>query len=405
MLPRVKIDFKNGLLGASSPSDDGVTGLLASATAIVGKFELDKAYSVSNLNDVKNLGIGPVVDTDPEVVINPTIYKVAKEYYSEAPEGSKLWIYGVAESVKMSEMVDKTKDYAKNLLLSAKGDINFLVVAKKDADAYTPTATEGLDSDVYAAMSNAQAIGVWAADELFAPVFTLIEGRHYTGVPADLRKLSKGENNRVAIVIGDTTASSTDAAVGLLAGRIASIPVQRSAARVRSGAVKSETMYIGAKEAENGAPDDVHNAGFITPRTFVGKAGYFWSDDKLATKDSDDYALIPRRRVIDKAYRIAYRTLLEELNDEIPLTDMGTIPAPIVKDIQNRVESAIVTNMTTYGNLGVDPSEPNDTGVQCYIDSEQEIVKNNLLNISLRVKPHGYPKYIDVALGFKTKNV
>jgi hypothetical protein len=125
----------------------------------------------------------------------------------------------------------------------------------------------------------------------------------------------------------------------------------------------------------------------------------------LATKVTDDYALIPRRRVIDKAYRIAYTTLLEELNEEMPVDDEGRIPAPVAKSIQNNVERAIMNNMTAYKNLGNDPSNPNDTGVECYIDTNQNVVATSKLDVRLRVKPYAYPKYIDCYLGFKVANV
>ncbi len=208
----------------------------------------------------------------------------------------------------------------------------------------------------------------------------------------------------MAVLIGDTVANSKGACAGLLAGRIAAIPVQRSVARVKSGAIKATQLYLGSQPAELGNPDIINDAGYICSRTFIGKAGYYWCNDHLATADSDDYKLIQRRRVIDKAYRIAYKTLVDELGDEIPVTDDGYIPAPTVKSIQNKVETSIANQMTLYGNLCVNPSNSNDTGVQCYIDYRQNVVATSLLQIQLRVKPHGYPKYIDVYLGFKTTN-
>jgi len=161
-------------------------------------------------------------------------------------------------------------------------------------------------------------------------------------------------------------------------------------------------MYIGTVVAENGNPDVINDKGFICPRTFVGKAGYFWNDDLLATAVTDDYALTPRRRVIDKAYRIAYRTLVEELGNDIAVTDDGKIPAAIAKNIQNEVERAIENEMTANGNLGVNPTDDNDTGVECYVDYNQNIVSSSTLNVQLRVKPYGYAKYINCYLGFKT---
>ena len=406
MLPYVKIDFANGAIGASEPMDDGVTGLVCTAVAVTqtvnGKtenvFALNTPYLITKLDELVSKGI-----TSGEEDANATLYKAVKEFYDEAPDGSKLWIMGVADTVTLADIVDKTKDNAKKLLIAANGTIRTLAVKIKDKSAYTPTVTTGIDGTVRTAITNAQALAEWATETLFAPVMVLLEGRHYTGNAETLvsNPVNTGNNNRVGVVIGDTVADSKGAAVGLLAGRIASIPVQRSVARVRTGSIVATTMYIGGVAAELGNPGTINDCGFICPRTFVGKAGYYWSDDKLAAEASDDYSLIPRRRVADKAYRITYSTLINEVAEEISVTDDGKISAPVVKAIQTAVESAIVNNMTSRGNLGNDPSDPNDMGVECYINPDQNIVATSRLDVQTRIKPHGYSKYIEVSLGFK----
>ena len=412
MLPYVKIDFANGAIGASEPMDDGVTGLVCTAVAVTqtvdGKqteiFALNTPYLITKLDELVSKGI-----TSDSSDANATLYKAVKEFYDEAPDGSKLWIMGVADTVTIADIVDKTKDNAKKLLVAANGTIRTLAVKIKDKSGYTPTVTTGIDGTVRTAITNAQSLAEWATETLFAPVMVLLEGRHYTGNAETLKSnpINTGNDNRVGVVIGDTEVdpkSNIDlhgAAVGLLAGRIASIPVQRSVARVRTGSITTTTMYIGNLPAESGNPGTINDCGFICPRTFVGKAGYYWSDDKLAAEASDDYSLIPRRRVADKAYRITYSTLINEVAEEISVTDDGKISAPVVKAIQTAVESAIVNNMTSRGNLGNDPSDPNDMGVECYINPDQNIVATSRLDVQVRIKPHGYSKYINVSLGFK----
>ena len=406
MLPNVKIDFANGAIGASEPMDDGVTGLVCTAVAVTqtvnGKtdnvFALDTPYLITKLDELVSKGI-----TSDSSDANATLYKAVKEFYDEAPDGSKLWIMGVADTVTIADIVDKTKDNAKKLLVAANGTIRTLAVKIKDKSGYTPTVTTGIDGTVRTAITNAQSLAEWATETLFAPVMVLLEGRHYTGNAETLvnNPINTGNDNRVGVVIGDTVADSKGAAVGLLAGRIASIPVQRSIARVRTGSITATMMYIGSVAAELGNPGTINDYGFICPRTFVGKAGYYWSDDKLAAEASDDYSLIPRRRVADKAYRITYSTLINEVAEEISVTDDGKISAPVVKAIQTAVESAIVHNMTSRGNLGNDPSDPNDMGVECYINPDQNIVATSRLDVQVRIKPHGYSKYIEVSLGFK----
>lgn len=395
-LPSVKIIYTNDALGGALPQEDGNAGLVGNGVAVTDGLQLDTKYLLTKLEDLEDLKI-----TSSGTDANAHLYKAVKEFYDTAPVDSKLWLMVWADTITLTTMFDKANSYAKKLLDSANGQIRFLFAARKEPAGYSPVITDGLDNDVYTAIPKAQALGEYAADELYAPVFSLLEGRRYTGTASALADISLKDANRVGVLIGDTVNDSDNACIGLVSGLIAAIPVQRGISRVRSGAIEADPLYIADEAAEDGDPAVIHDAGFICPRTFVGKGGYFWSDDKLATAPTDDYQLIPRRRVIDKAARIAYITMVDEIGEEIPVTNSGTIPAPIVKDIQQRVEGAIITNMTAQGNLGNDPSDANDTGVQCFIDHEQNVVSTSELNVEIRVKPYGYPKYINIYLGFQ----
>ena len=396
-LPYVRINFANGAIGGSAAMDDGCTGLVCNAAAVSGKFALGTNYLVTSLKDLEALGI-----TAESTGANANVYKCVKEFYDETPKGTKLYIRGAAASVTMAQLVDKTAAHAQALLEYAAGDIRTLIVKVTDPANYSATVSHGLDSVVYTSIANAQALAEAAAEELKAPILVLLEGRHFNGTPTDLTDLHTLTDNRVAVVIGDTVTGSKGAAVGLLAGRIARIPVQRSIARVKDGAMKATEMFIKDVVAESGHPETIHDRGFICPRTFVGKGGYYWSDDTLAAPASDDYCLIPRRRTIDKAYRIAYLAMLEQVSEEIAVTADGKIAAAVCKNMETVMEGSIINQMTSVGNLGIDPEDPNDTGVKAYVDPDQNIAATSRLNASLRIRPYGYSKYIEVDLGFQT---
>ncbi|MBR5093404.1 MAG: DUF2586 family protein [Bacteroidales bacterium] len=394
-LPRVKITFENGALGGVAPSEDGVCGLVAYATAVSTTFALNTPYLITKLDGLVALGI-----TSEATGANAALYKTVKEFYSEAPDGTKLWVMGVAASTTIANLTDKANNIISPLLMAARGSINILML--KVASAAEPTMSGSIDGAVLTAVTNLQALAEdWTVNK-YAPFMCLVEALSYNGVAASLPDLTARSDNRVGVVLGDSVTGSAGAAVGLVAGRLAAEPVQRSLARVRSGAIKAETMYIGTNQAELGDPDVANDLGYIVPRTFVGKSGYYWSDDHLATGASDDYCAIPRRRVIDKAYRIAYKTLVDEIAENVPVNTEGKLAAFHCKGVETSVESAIVNSMTSEGNLGNDPDNASDLGVQCYIDPDQNILATSRLEINLKVKPHGYSKYIDVKLGFKT---
>lgn len=400
-LPYVKINFANGAIGGSAAMDDGCTGLVCTAEAVTGGFQLGTNYLITALKQLKALGI----DEESEGA-NANVYKCVKEFYDVAPLGSRLYLRGVSDASAMDDLVDSDPDSspAWDLLRYAKGEIRILMVKVTDPDEYSATIANGLDGVVYDAIEAAQTLADDATEDLKAPLLVLLEGRHYTGNASALADLRSLASNRVAVVIGDTMASSTGAAVGLLAGRIAAIPVQRSIARVKDGPIASTKMYIKNQLAELGSPADIHDKGFICPRTFAGKGGYFWSDDTLATAASDDYCYIPLRRTADKAYRVAYAAMLQFVNDEIAVTAEGKIAPTVCKGIETALEGAVINNMTSQGNLGTDPDDPNDTGVVAYVSPDQNIVQTSHLDVQLRIRPYGYAKYIEVDLGFQTLN-
>lgn len=398
MLPRVKITFANGALGQVEALADGCLGFLALGVQEVegdNKFKLGRAYTVKKLAALEELGI--------TAENNPNLYRNVKDFYTEAGDGTELWIMGFAATSTFASVLDKDNAAgAKSLLQASNGKLRGLLAFKTPADGYALTTTDGLDADVTAALPKAQTLGVWATDTLRAPIFTLVEGYGFTGEASALRSLTTMEYNRVGVVIGDTASDSPNACIGIVAGRIASSPVQRKISRVKDGALTPLTLYIGSLLAELADVETIHEKGYITFTTFVGRSGYFIADDNLATRVEDDYRSLTNRRVIDKAYRVAYNTLLDALNDEVPIASDGMLSPAWCVSLKSRIEQAIISNMTANGNLGNDPGDSSDTGVGCSIDYKQQILSTSQLAVGLRVKPNGYAKYIDVELGFKT---
>ena len=404
MLPNVRINFANGAIGGSAPMDDGCTGLVCNATAVTGKFALETNYLITSLKQLEALGID-ASSTGP----NANVYKCVSEFYAEAPQGTKLYLRGAEVETLIDKLVDPDNDSAMPLLEYARGAIRTLMVKVTAPNDYSPDSSHGIDASVYDAITYAQHLAERGFLTIaFDPSFTGESG----GEPRRMASPDINTEDFLAAVDflstcdlvdpGDTVERSEGACVGLVAGRIARIPVHRSIARVKDGAIKATAMYIGRVTAENGSPDIIHDRGFICPRTFVGKGGYFWSDDTLATAASDDYCYIPRRRVADKAYRIAYGAMLEQVSDEIALTADGKIAAAACKNIETRLESAIINGMTVEGNLGCDPDDPNDTGVVAYVAPRQNIAATSRLDVGLRIRPYGYSKHIEVDLGFQT---
>lgn len=394
--PNVKIRFANGALGSVAASADGVAGIITTGVAVEGSLVLNKAYVLYSPDNLASLGITSEAD-DP----NASIYKIVRQFYAESGNGAELWLMVVAAATTAAEMLDTANNAAKKLVRASGGRIRTLAVID---GAVAGTTDHGLDASVWPALSKAQAFGEWCADTLYAPVIVILEGKGYSDADAvELKDLGEMDYNRVAIVLGQPMEKGAPCGsmAALVLGRVAKNPVQRHIGRVRDGALQADGMTIdGTVEVSDADLDTPNSKGYIVPTTYVGRSGYFVCDDHLATAVSDDYHSLARRRVIDKAYRIAYDTLLDHLKEEVACTDEGTMVAAVAKAWEGDVVSAIAGQMTSNGELGADPDDPKDKGVKCEVDKNQNVVSTGKVKVAIAVKPYGYAKYIEATLGF-----
>lgn len=381
----------NGQLGTVGESPDGLFALVCGAAAVTKMLELGKAYTLHSFDELAALGV--------TAENNPRLYKHVQDFYTEAEEGTKLVIYPVDKAKTFAELCDKDTGVIKELIMAENGALRGIFVAGDGREA--TVTTNGLDNDLFTALPKAQQLAEWATVSLYAPLFIILEGRGYKG--GVVKDLHKEVYNRVGVLIGDTMKASEGAAVGLMAGRLATLPVQRNIARVKNGALKPIAMFLGEKPVEENASavSDLYDAGYITPRKYVGKAGYFFTDDRLACEQTDDYAHITARRTIDKAYRIAYTALLDLMMDELAVNDDGTLRHGIIMAWQQMMENAVNRAMTAAGELSADE---NGAGCKAYIDPKQDVLSTSKIELVLKVRPFGYARYVDVKLGFQVEN-
>ena len=391
MLPRVKINYLNGLLGTAPDNQDGLLGLVVlGATAVSTTFVLGKQYRLVRPEDLVGLGI--------TATNNARIVELVNQFFAEAEEGTPVYLIGI-EATSMTSVLDVESGPMKSILQELRGALRGLIVAS--ASTAAATVVDGLDPDVLTAMPKAQALADWAADSLYAPIFVILEGRHFESADdaPDLKTLAY---NRVGVFIGDVVTGSINAAVGTLAGRIAASPVQRNIGRVATGALAPAEMFIGSSSVDQAMSvvDVLYSKGYICPRIYVGLSGYYLVDDPLAVAGTDDYAHLTARRTVDKAARIAYLTMLQFLLDEIEVNTDGTMQTPVLKSWQAAVEDAINAQMSAAGELSV----VDGSGCKFFIDPSQNVLSNSKVEGVLKVRPYGYAREIVVNIGFLTNN-
>ncbi|MWB92986.1 DUF2586 family protein [Flavobacterium sp. GA093] len=403
MLPGVEIEFQNGQLGTITDRPDGVFGVLASAIAVSTTFLLEKAYEVKSMLDVAALGILPSVG-------NYRLYKFCEEFYNETGEGASLWIMGFDNTDKVSDFftpdVVTQKTPAEKLLDAANGAISGLFVSFDPDNTYVPVITTAIDADVIAAMPKAQLLADNYTDKEYAPFFVYLEGYAFSGVKSDLVDLTTLEYNRVGVLLGDTITKSGNpaskgAAIGVLAGRLASKAVHINPGRVRDGAIKPTTAFILDIPVELYDIASLHDKGFVSFRNHKRKTGYYLTDGPLACEVDDDYHYITHRRVIDKSYRLAYDALVEFTLDDLDVNPNGTIQALSASVIEQAVVAKIYSEMTLEGELSYNPSDSSDRGVICKVDLTHNVASTGRIKIKqLQVRSKAYARYINVPLGF-----
>ncbi|MBS7234177.1 hypothetical protein KHA90_24555 [Flavobacterium psychroterrae] len=393
--PNVNVSFENGNLGIVATSPDGICVIVSSAVSNSG-FALNKAYTVYSLEEAETLGI------IPSVAGNYELHKTIKEFYAEAGTGTELWIYGLAKTKTLDELIS-----ASSVVLTASNRRIRFVVVKYAPSVAEVVVTAGIRTGFPATVAAAQAIAEQFTTDKKQPVVFIIEAYNFTGVTSDLIGFSAETNNRVAVLIGDTetrtgSTASKGAAVGVLAGRIAANQVHVNVGRVKDGALKPLTFYVVDTPVEQVNIDAIYDKGFITLTTHVGKSGYFFVDDMMACGIEDDYHFLTRRRVIDKAYVLANQSLTDFILDTVPLNNEGKIQASYAKALEAEVERVIAQAMTAKGELSADVTVANDTGVECQIDVTNNISQDSTIKGRIKVRPHGYGRFLEFSIGFNT---
>lgn len=388
-LPNVKIVIGNGNMGTVTLSDDGISGLILTGTAVAEKLELNKAYVLGGMADLKKYGI--------EEATNPLLVKELTAFYNAAGDGAELRLLVVSEATTLTQMCAASEDAPlKKLINSAAGRIRMVGINRNAPAEYVPTVENGLDADVITAVAAAQTV---AEDFLgkIAPFRVLLPAIGWSGETTDLYQPREGSYNRVSVVMASDgkfgTSKLYSAAIGQVLGRAAKISVQQNIGRVRDGAIATTGYMTDGKTPEEhfSQLNLLDDAGYIFYRTFIGKNGYYLNGDATAVPTTDDYCYLSSGRVIDKAMIIAYKTYIDDILDNIEVdATKGTIPTAVCKGFEASIIRAVNTSMS--GEI---------SSFTAYIDPAQDILANGRMEITCKIVPLATLREITVNLSLE----
>lgn len=347
------------------------------------------------LKPIKTLSLLDAVSQGVSAAVEPEAYKLCKEFYAIAPQGSLLYLMLAAATTSLVSLADVTNaNGAKKLVDFAQGNLRGLAIMRTPSNTYTPAPDEFVDSDAVLALPNALIFqqNYFAAH---TPLRIMLGFRVADAASNTLYSPNSAGNNAVLPVIGDT-ASGGLVGMGQILGRFAATTAEVNIGRNSDGALPISNFYIGALPTvppSNGSAwyeqvNALIQAGYCTITTYPnGLAGYFISDDPLATNgDETNVNNLADGRIQDKAAIIAYQTYIRTLKSNVDVDSTGAIDAVSIKDLESQVYNNIVLNMGSQIS-GV-PS--------VYINPAQNL--NNPLQIQLGVTRKGCLRQINVQL-------
>lgn len=387
----VNITLTNGALGSTLQTNDGVAGMVITGITVPGGLEVNTPALLTGRSSLATLGI-----TSSN---NGFVYNQVQDFYNEAGDSAELYLMMTDDEQKVKDMCDATNENGVSKLLNyAKGRIKLLGVMSNDAAVAFATGdvvdtTHGINEDVYTAVAKLQQT-ISAYRSKHQPLRGIIAGTSCTGDVGALTDVTTGStNNSVSILVGDTNESQC-ACIGLLLGRLSVIPVMRKVSRVRTGPINTAEAWIGSLRVDTalGSAAAVASRGYITWCAYPNVTGFFFSGDDTCSSRTDDYHFLCRGRVIDKAHIIAYTTFVQEVDDEVPVNNDGTLDAGFCKWLSQQIVNQVNNSMTINKEI---------SSVSCFIDPAQNILSTNRLNVILRIVPVGYATDIEISLGFE----
>ena len=393
-LPGVNITIENGALGRVATTADGVAGLVIPAVATTN-LPLYSPKQIFTLKEAETLGLTADFDTAQKI----DAWKQISDFYAEAGSGAELWIMTYTYTKTMTELFDPntSTNGIRKLLDAAAGRIRVLACGRfiDPTKTYTPTISGGMDADSINALQKANALAIEYMSN-YKPFVSIVDGRGWNGVIADLADLKTYTYPKASLLLGTNVVGKRSAAVGTALGRLAKIPVQRNIGRVLDGGLNITAGYLTDGRAISAFSDAqvaaIHDKGYLVFRNWTGLSGVYFVDEPTATGANDDYSTISNNRVIHKALTLAYAEYLTEVNNEVSITADGKINPAQVAYFRQKINNSLKQNMLNKEEV---------SGVSVTIDSSQNVISTNDIDIVLRVTPVAYGKTISISLGFQ----
>ncbi|MBP1630868.1 MAG: hypothetical protein H6Q15_1761 [Bacteroidetes bacterium] len=413
-----------GSLGAKVvANEDAISALLVngvavaadSANGIIG-IALGETVKLNSVKDAKSYGIDQNYDTTNNV----RVFRHISEFFRKSSEGYTLYL--MLYSGTPEDALGDT--YAKKMIAHSNGSIRMLALAYNPPVNYTPVMINGLEENVYNAISAAQEFYDWTFSS-FRPCQIIIEGRGFGAVNAtaalDLRNIviTGGVLSayKVSMCIAQdyTYADNLDAIgkkfadVGTMLGCLAAKGVNLNIAEVEGGDISNPQKGYWTKAGLSNHQtiedfeeelDSLDDKGYVFAIKYTGRTGVYWNNDHTCTpiiQDEDGFFneyTISYGRAHDKAVRNLRTVLLPKVKSTQPVDrTTGKLPSAIVTSFE-KLGDTVFNKMEGAGEIS--------TG-KTYIDANSNLtIIPRILNVSFVFVPTGQIDEIRGTIKIKT---
>lgn len=190
------------------------------------------------------------------------------------------------------------------------------------------------------------------------------------------------------------------------AAREVAIPPQRHSGRVRDGALRQIVVspssdpsdgFIYHDERISPAFDILRNgSGRLTSAvTWPGKAGFFIYDPLSLAQVGSDFALWPRRKIMDRACSIVHQSAINIINSDVRLNDNGTLYINEKTAIEKTIGTVLAAAMTSLGQID---------RAEVVVDGTNDVRTSGQVLITVTIYGRGYVLREAITIGFASSS-
>ena len=378
---------KRGGLGRTENVVEGIAGIVFGGVAIapvvggVTGIALGEIKKLLTVQDAESMGITQEYDTTNVI----RVWDHIARFFTYCPGGT-LYIMLVAQDTTLSAICNKNNAYLHKLLTDefTNREIRCSGVVL-NPDSYSPTYTNGLDTDLVLAIAKGEELFVDLRTRAIYVDALLLEGVLDSTAISTIVNLRSLEAEYVSVVISNDSYPALGAdlgsALGMKAQRkvseclgsvdIANKPETAKGSDSYSLTNKSkayyQTAYLtnGKKYSELTEPekDQLRIKGYIYVGKYEGFDGYFFNDSHTCTEVTEDYAYMEDNSVWNKAAKLVRKAMLPVMKGEVEVdATTGFLTPSVVAFYESKGQRSLdsmVNNSEISGKpvVTIDPNQ------------------------------------------------